>query len=53
VCSSDLLSLAEAKGGYLFQLRPDLFPEGYVTDTELALWGLHYEAKHKRLSNRG
>jgi hypothetical protein len=27
----------------LFQARPDVFPEGYLTDTEIALWGLYYD----------
>ena len=25
----------------LFELRPDLFPEGWLTDVELCLWDLY------------
>jgi len=49
----NLLALLELKGGYLFQARPDLFPEGYLTDTELALWNYHYGEKAERAKQRG
>ena len=26
----------------LFELRPDLFPEGWLTDCELWLWELYF-----------
>lgn len=26
----------------LYELRPDLFPEGYLTDAELSLWASYY-----------
>lgn len=26
----------------MFIVRPDIFPEGYLTGTELLLWELHY-----------
>ena len=32
------LALAYRNHKLLFQIRPDEFPEGYLTDTELALW---------------
>jgi hypothetical protein len=35
------------KGGYLFESRPDLFPEGYLTQTEISLWALYYDNKNK------
>lgn len=35
----------EARGGYLYQHRPDLFPQGYLTDDELLLWAVYYELK--------
>lgn len=25
---------------FLFEVRPDLFPEGLLTDTEAELWGM-------------
>ncbi len=32
----------------LFEVRPDLIPEGYLTDLELSLWVLHSEEKAKK-----
>lgn len=42
------MALADRQGRMLFELRPDLFPEGYLTDCELVLWGLHLEARQQR-----
>ena len=36
------------KGRYLWETRPDIFPEGYETPLEQSLWGIHYEEKDKR-----
>lgn len=27
----------------LFEVRPDLFPQGYLCDAEVALWALYIE----------
>lgn len=32
--------LCERRGQFLYQVRPDLFPEGILTDTEIELWSL-------------
>ena len=32
----------------LWQIAPDLFPEGYTTDVELILWGFFYDEQEKR-----
>jgi len=40
------MTLLEIKGGNLYEHRPDLFPEGFLTDTECELWVLYY--KHKK-----
>jgi len=37
--------LADMKDAFLFQVRPDLFPEGYLTDTEVELWALYFDYK--------
>lgn len=29
----------------MYQHRPDLFPQGYLTDDEIVLWSLYYETK--------
>ena len=31
------MQLLEMRGGYLYQHRPDVIPQGYLTDEELAL----------------
>jgi len=39
------MALLELRGGYLHEHRPDLFPQGFLTHEELALWSAHYEMK--------
>lgn len=39
------LQLCEARGGFLYQHRPDLFPQGFLTQDEIAVWALYYESK--------
>jgi hypothetical protein len=38
----------DMRGGYLFQSRPDIFPEGFLTETELLLWQVYYQDKLNR-----
>jgi hypothetical protein len=33
------------RGGFLYQHRADLFPQGYLTLDELQLWAMYYEQK--------
>lgn len=40
--------LADKNGLPLFMSRPDIFPEGFETADERALWGLYYEDKEER-----
>ncbi|GAH39006.1 unnamed protein product, partial [marine sediment metagenome] len=35
-------------GRFLFELRPDIFPQGYFTTTEAELWGKYYERKNNK-----
>jgi len=42
------LALCSERGRFLFEARPDLFPEGYLTDTETAIWGKWYEERNAR-----
>lgn len=37
--------MADIKRVFLFQVRPDLFPEGYLTDAEILLWSKYYDNK--------
>ena len=46
------LALAESRGQFLYQCRPDLFPEGYLTIAEIELWGLHYEQRERKREAR-
>lgn len=40
--------LHHQRAGMLWQHRPELFPEGRLTDTELVLWSkFHAERNHK------
>lgn len=36
------------RGGFLYEHRPDLFPEGQLTDTELELWAMYYRERNER-----
>ena len=36
----------------MYEVRPDLFPEGALTDTEIELWDTYYADKAKRLNIR-
>jgi len=39
------MQLIELRGGYLYQHRPDLIPQGFLTHEEVALWAAYYERK--------
>lgn len=39
------MRLLELRGGYLHQHRPDIVPQGFITDEELALWCVYYEMR--------
>jgi len=39
------MSLIESRGGFLHEHRPDVIPQGYLTDEELSLWTVHYERR--------
>ena len=41
------MSLLEMRGGYLYQHRPDVIPQGFLTDEELAIWSAYYDRKAK------
>lgn len=42
------MQLCELRGGFLYQHRPDVMPQGFLTDEELALWSAFYEVKKER-----
>jgi hypothetical protein len=41
------MRIAEQRGGYLYQVRPDVIPQGWMTNEELALWAAFYERRAK------
>ncbi len=45
------MRLLEMRGGFLYQHRPDLIPQGFVTDEELAMWAAYYERKAAEAKN--
>ena len=50
------LALGHARGRFLFELRPDIFPHGYLTDTEINLWSKYINSigkKKKEVNNHG
>ena len=42
------MSLLDLRGGFLYQHKQSLFPEGEVTGTELLLWEMYYREKEAR-----
>jgi hypothetical protein len=40
------------RGGFLYQHRPDLFPQGWLTQDEIALWAMYYESKDQLTGNK-
>jgi hypothetical protein len=40
------MAVLEARGGYLYQHRPDLFPHGYLTMEEMSLWAAYTEIRN-------
>jgi hypothetical protein len=47
------MRLLELRGGYLHQHRPDIVPQGFITDDELALWSAYFEMRDREKVNRG
>lgn len=40
------MALLEQRGGYLYQHRPDVISQGFLTNEELALWEAYYERRN-------
>lgn len=41
------------RGGFLHQHRPDVIPQGFMTDEELGLWAAYYERREQEAPRRG
>lgn len=40
--------LCANRGRFMFEARPDIFPEGYLTDCEIELWGIYHSNLNER-----
>jgi hypothetical protein len=42
------LALCHLKKRFLYETRPDIFPEGFLTFSEMELWERFYEQLHDK-----
>ena len=47
------MALCHEKKKFLYEARPDIFPEGYLTYLEQQLWDLYYMEIKERRDNGG
>jgi hypothetical protein len=47
------MRLVDVRGGYLYQHRPDLFPQGYLTQEETALWCAYFQMREEERESAG
>lgn len=45
------MRMLEMRGGFLYQHRPDVIPQGFLTEEELALWSAYYERREAERGN--
>jgi hypothetical protein len=45
------MAMIDKRGGFLHEHRPDLFPQGFVTEEEIALWCAYYERRARESRN--
>jgi hypothetical protein len=41
------MRLLEMRGGFLHQHRPDVIPQGFMTEEEVSLWAAYYERRDR------
>lgn len=46
------MRLLELRGGYLHQHRPDIVPQGRITEEELVLWCAYFEMREAERPKR-
>ncbi len=39
------MAMIDKRGGFLYQHRPDLIPQGFITEEEVTLWCAYYERR--------
>jgi len=37
---------------FLYEVAPDIFPQGFLTDKEIALWDRHYKDKDNKRTKK-
>ena len=47
------MRIAEQRGGWLHEVRPDVIPQGWLTNEELSLWVAYYERRSMENKKRG
>ncbi len=47
------MRLIDMRGGYLYQHRPDVIPQGRMTEEELSLWVAYYDRKTAEAKQHG
>lgn len=47
------MRLLDVRGGFLHQHRPDVIPQGFITDEEIAFWAVYYERKAAEAKQHG
>jgi hypothetical protein len=51
-----LCSRGDFSGGgqrFLYEVRPDVFPQGFLTKNELMLWNIYYQNLNDKRPKRG
>jgi len=39
------MAMIDKRGGFLYEHRPDVIPQGFVTEEEVTLWCAYYERR--------
>lgn len=47
------MALIDKRGGFLYEHRPDVIPQGFLTDEEVALWAVYYEKRAREVKQHG
>ena len=47
------MQVLDMRGGFLHQHRPDVIPQGFLTDEELSLWAAYFEMRGDAAAAQG
>ncbi len=42
------MAMCHQRGAFLYQIRPDVMPYGFLTDLEIELWEMFYTEMNKK-----